>query len=205
MFVLPSSVLKAAVPLVIVLLTTVLQASAAPEPNVLAYLRNNTREPAGTPIRPVPVTPFPNSTDRSSFIDGIASDIYYATREARGLCVYGYNCGSKCGWSPYTGSVRYAYGGSRPKSIDNLDSACVAHDSCLKNERWDPARTQCAGPGMQGMICHCERNLASTARGIYNREKKCSWWQIWCIESNKVAAALAIAQAMDQRKYCGSC
>ena len=34
--------------------------------------------------------------ERSSFIDGLASDIWYATKELRGQCVYGKNCGSKC-------------------------------------------------------------------------------------------------------------
>ena len=95
--------------------------------------------------------------------------------------------------------------GLRPSWIDNLDQACFNHDKCLQTQRYDVARTKCSAPGFSGMVCHCEYALRDAANAIYNAEKRCSWWAFWCVETQKVAAALAINQAMAQRVYCGSC
>jgi hypothetical protein len=89
--------------------------------------------------------------------------------------------------------------------VDNLDAACYNHDRCLNVETWDRAKTYCSPPGFSGMVCHCERTLRDAAKAVYNAEKRCSWYAFWCVESNKVAAALAISDAMSARVYCGSC
>ncbi|KAI9019690.1 hypothetical protein DFJ74DRAFT_769385 [Hyaloraphidium curvatum] len=194
-------------------------ASAIPvSPDIRNYILNTTRVPANStfaePAGAAQLRDLLNKTaaagtygDRSSFLDGLASDIFFGVQEAKGRCVWGLNCGSKCGWTGYGAPADSpaSYGGEHPQWTDDLDLACVRHDRCLQQERWDEAGTYCLAPGMQGMVCHCERELRDTARGIYEREKGCPWWNIFCVESDRVAAALAIYQAIGQRAYCGSC
>ncbi len=87
-------------------------------------------------------------------------------------CVYGRNCGGSC--TDRQGRFK-----------DNLDKACLAHDKCLTSRRvaWNQA-----GSG----VCH--RTLAAAALAVYNKEKKCSWWQVWCWENSKVEAAWTMNQ-----------
>ena len=110
-----------------------------------------------------------------------------------GQCIYGRYCGGPCKASKYY---------SRP---GGLDGYCYDHDLCLDNPTRIPARTYCSLDGFSGMSCKCEKALASNAWKIYNSGQRCSWWQVWCLETAEVAGAWAVAKAMDQRLYCGSC
>lgn len=118
-----------------------------------------------------------------------------ATLELSGKCVYGTNCGAKCS----------TYPNARPS--DTLDAACYDHDRCLNewsSMGYSKARYSCRAPGMQGMVCACERNLASRAWAVY-KAKRCSWYAVWCSETYEVAAAFLVGSAMDQRIRCGRC
>lgn len=106
---------------------------------IAAALTNMTRAPVGTPAGPQsPVLAYlaslpANATlktgnGRISVIDGIASDLYYAYKEARGQCVYGYNCGSECGWRdnfPNQRPPKVVYYGAK-KWKDNLDQGRIS-------------------------------------------------------------------------------
>lgn len=128
-----------------------------------------------------------------SLFDMIDATGYGVAAELRGRCVYGKFCGSKC---------RASYSFSRP---GGLDGSCYDHDLCLDNTSKPVARTECRGPGLQGMKCECDRNLANAAYNNYNAKKACPSWKVWCVESNEVMASWAVHKAMKQRLYCGSC
>jgi len=82
-------------------------------------------------------------------------------------CVYGRSCGA-CASNLAT---------------DNLDQACQVHDQCLATlgVKWNQT-----GAGA------CNRQLAQSVAGILGAEKKCSRWNVFCKEANK----LQVAQGM---------
>ena len=123
----------------------------------------------------------------------VAMSAFGIAAEISKSCIYGQYCGSTCDAQK---------GSSRP---DGLDGACWDHDLCLKDQNMPGARTECRAPGLKGMKCTCERRIAAAATNIYNSGKRCSWWMVWCIESEEVAAAWAVMKAMNQRVYCGGC
>jgi hypothetical protein len=102
----------------------------------------------------------------------------------KGRCHYGYNCGATCG--PGTST----YGGSFSKNMrywtDSLDYACWQHDHCL-NDSKDSSLSRRRS---------CDSSLERTAGSIYNRNKRCSWWQVWCEENNYAANAWLVMKGM---------
>lgn len=129
-----------------------------------------------------------------SVIDMFAMTAAGLAAEVGKKCIFGSYCGSAC---PASTNSR------RPSN--HLDGYCWEHDLCLYNPAYEYAPTECGVDGLKGLKCACDRKLAASARGHYNYWKRCSWWQVWCVETYEVAAAWAIAKAMDLRVYCGSC
>jgi len=132
---------------------------------------------------------------RISVFEMAGMSAYGILKEFSKSCIYGRYCGSAC----------HAKKGDR--RTRGLDGACYKHDRCLDNPRMAYAEYECPYVGKAGtdLKCTCEKRLASAAWKIYKKGKKCSWWNVLCIESKEVAAAWAVGNAMDYRKYCGDC
>jgi len=150
--------------------------------HVLAAPMNTTKK---SPVSPPPKLPtkLPTNTSANAMklpVNGsdISTEINIAqmlTGSVRAFfnnwssCVYGRTCGASC---------------VNVSTIDNLDAACQAHDRCLTSRRVAFYQSG-SGP--------CHRVLAAASRAVYNREKKCPWWNLFCKESRKVEVAWSMS------------
>jgi hypothetical protein len=129
-------------------------------------------------------------SSRISFVDAGFSGINGALEYLNSKCHHGYNCGEACG--PCTKSYGYkcstSYSFKMRYWTDDLDRACWRHDICLQYYR----RKVNSRTGRR----KCDSTLASSARSIYNKNYKCAWWKVWCVENWYVTNAWLIEKAM---------
>lgn len=129
-------------------------------------------------------------SSRISFLDAGFSGINGFLEYFTSTCHHGYNCGEACGpcTKSYYNKCSSSYSFSMKWWIDDLDQACWRHDICLKYYR-----TKVKSKAGRRK---CDRTLAAKALSIYNRNYKCSWWNIFCVENWYVTNAWLINKAM---------
>lgn len=134
---------------------------------------------------PADELPAVNMTVRTNIVESVLEYVESATEHVADKyfdldwCVYGLNCGEGCESDDVL-------------EDDDLDAACYYHDICLK-EASDA-----------GAKCECHDTLRAAAVEI-GGITKCSWWEIWCVESDMVRTAPSIVLAMDIQKGLDKC
>jgi hypothetical protein len=130
-----------------------------------------------------------NATSKMNIAQMVGYSLAGALEHWNGACHYGYNCGYACG--PGTETYNNQWNSKMKYWDDDLDKYCWLHDWCLHN----------AAQSSKSKKVACDKMLEGRTKRIYNDNKICSWYQVWCVEDNYAANAWIIMKGMQAAIY----